>query len=420
MAEIAFHERTPLAEAQVLLGAGGRRKFDSGASGACLSGVRLWGWQIHRLPAEPDEERYLVRADYELFSVPGAPEPATVDVRFQFLTESVSVLDAIPRHVSTVENPAVYTLTPLLSFVAAHAAGTAWPTGHIRPEVPLPAVSPYVEVSGIGGPDLRWRHSATRDWPIRRGAHTGWFVLTVPPAVTEIRVRAHTRFEIRAEDDPGVELTTQPDSFVVRLPAPPGSVQVDTELRLGFAFDVVGYSDRPIQEQRDVQERLAALATYLVRDLGFDDSAVATQSAGDSVTIFLPSSANAAEILPRLLRTTADQLRAGNHNAVDLLRLRMALTLGPIRRAALGWDGPTIVELHRLLDSDAVRDVIRADPSTDLAVIISDTIHHLFVRPRYPGHDPDQFVEALAVVKGFQQRAWLWCPDPSAAAGRYR
>jgi hypothetical protein len=399
-----------LAESQVLIGTEYRRKFDTGAGGSCVSGVRFGGWQIHRLPAEPDEDRYLVRADYDLFVAAEAPEPASVDVRFRFLTERVAVLDAIPRHVSTMEGPAVYTLTPLLNFIPVSAAGSGWPEGHTRPEAPLPAVLPSVEVSGIGGPELCWRHSDTSGLPIQLGAHTRWFVLTVPRLVSEISVQADTRYTTRPEDDPGVELTVQPDSFVVRLPASPRATSSGTELRLGFAFDVVGYSERSFLEQSDAQERLAALARHLVRQLGYEDDEVASQSAGDSITVFLPGRADVGGVLPRLLQAAADRLRVGNEYATDRLRLRMALALGPIGPAALGFTGPTIVELHRLLDSDPVRDVIREDPSADLAVIVSDIFHQLLIRPRFPGHHPHEFAEALVVVKGYQEPAWLWRP----------
>jgi hypothetical protein len=277
---------------------------------------------------------------------------------------------------------------------------------------------PAIEVSGIGGPDLCWRHTATTEWPVRHGSHTGWFVLTVPRRVDEVTVEAHTWYETHPEDDLGVDLTPEAGQFIIRLPARPSdrTPGTDAELRVGFALDVVGYSERPVDGQRRAQERLAALVVHLVRALGPDEHAVATQTAGDSVIVFLPTGAPAAKVLPRLLRTAPEWLREDNGRSPDRLRLRMAVTVGPIEAAALGWPGQTPIELVRLLDSDAIRDVVRADPSVDLAVIISDTLHGLFVRPRYPGHDPDQFVAASAVVKGYGQTAWLWRPDLPAAA----
>jgi hypothetical protein len=51
-----------------------------------------------------------------------------------------------------------------------------------------------------------------------------------------------------------------------------------------------------------------------------------------------------------------------------------------------------------LLDCDAVRDRLSRDPALDLAVVVSDIVYAMFVRPRFPGLDPDHFVEVLAVV----------------------
>jgi len=185
--EIALSDRTPLAETHTVLQVGSRT-FKSGPAGTVISGVAFWGWQIHPLPPD-DGDRYLVRTDYDLNILPNAPEAAAVDVGFRFLTPGVAVLDAIPRGVSTMEGPASYILTDHLNFVrsAGGSTQTAWPDGSARPEIPLPALRPAVEIFGVGGPDLKWRHTATSSAPIRVGSHSGWFVLALPASVDLIR-----------------------------------------------------------------------------------------------------------------------------------------------------------------------------------------------------------------------------------------
>ena len=436
MTEIALSDRTPLAETHTVLQVGSRT-FKSGPAGTVISGVAFWGWQIHPLPPD-DGDRYLVRTDYDLNILPNAPEAAAVDVGFRFLTPGVAVLDAIPRGVSTMEGPASYILTDHLNFVrsAGGSTQTAWPDGSARPEIPLPALRPAVEIFGVGGPDLKWRHTATSSAPIRVGSHSGWFVLALPASVDLIHVQAQVVYHSTPDYEVGLVLSTAPAEFTVRLPAgdrpvppavtrsavTPGQRRDPTgdEVRLMFSYDVVGYSGRDVAGQREAQDRLARLARLVVADLGASVAAGDTQSAGDSVTVLLPAGTDVAQALPRLLHASARWLGEDNARHADRLRLRMAVAFGPTRSAALGFDGPTIVECHRLLDCDAVRDPFRAHPEPELAVIVSDIVHRLFVAPRYPDLDPERFARVEAVVKGYQEPAWLWLHDrwPTSVAAK--
>jgi hypothetical protein len=400
MKDFGLPERTPLATVQTVLDVQSR-SYDSAVAGKVVGGVRFWGWQIHRLPSH-DGDCYLVRADYELELLPYAPEAAAVDVGFRFLTDRAAVLDAIPSRVTSAEGPLTYTLTDQLNFVpGGGAVDLPWPDGAVRPRIPLSGFGAPVEVFGVGGPELRWRHAATATAPVRCGSHTGWFVLAVPRALGVLQVEARTRYHAGPDGDVGVVLRSEPEQFAVRLPAAPSTWdgtstvrrarqagEAGSSIRLVFGYDVVGYSDRSVDRQRAVQDRLAALTRRVIAELGVGDGQAETQSAGDSVAVTLPVDIDVAEALPRLLRASTGLLLADNAQHTDRLRLRMAAALGPIRPAALGYDGQTIVECHRLLDCDAVRDLIRRDDRTDLAVIVSDTVHWLFIRPQYPDLNP--------------------------------
>jgi hypothetical protein len=70
-----------------------------------------------------------------------------------------------------------------------------------------------------------------------------------------------------------------------------------------------------------------------------------------------------------------------------------------------GFTGQLVVDLHRLVDSEVLRDAARDNPDTDLAVLVSEALHDDLVRP---GHlDPADFTPVTVTAQEFTAPAWL-------------
>jgi hypothetical protein len=175
--------------------------------------------------------------------------------------------------------------------------------------------------------------------------------------------------------------------------------------RLGFVVDIVGFGRRDAERQEDLQHRLDALVGGLVADLGLDRADTEREVAGDSAVVFLPVGMASSYVLPRLVAGAAERLHRDNRRYRDRMRLRMAVGSGLLGNGPLGFTGQLVVDLHRLVDSDLLRDRIDTHEDADLALLITHTLHDEVVRPGYLTGDDLTPVEIVA--KEFAATAWL-------------
>ena len=182
--------------------------------------------------------------------------------------------------------------------------------------------------------------------------------------------------------------------------------------RLGFTFDVVGFSRRSNPQQITIQALLVSLASDAVEALGMDLAAVDLQKAGDGLTVFLTEEVELHRALPKLLRALRESLSAGNRKYVDKIRLRLAVGNGPVGRAPAGWAESTVIELHRLVDSSVLRQAMVDHPDAELVALVTNELYRHTVGAGHPGLSTDEF-EAIDVAvedKDFLAHAWLWVP----------
>jgi class 3 adenylate cyclase len=259
-------------------------------------------------------------------------------------------------------------------------------------------------------------------------------VLLVPAGSGELHVRACARFASTPGLLDGRRPSAAPEPFTVRLPAgrpagspagrPAGSLAgtsaagtrvaggpAPLSVRMGFVVDVVGYSQRTEPGQYALQRRLAALIAEVMDGIGVKLEPEYVQGTGDGMNAFLPEGTDVSRALPALLGRAAAALRRDNQRHGDRMRLRIATDLGPVRQAATGFSGNTIIAFGRLVDSAPIRDAMARHPDADLAVLVSGWLYESVVSQGYPGLDPAEFTRVQAVVKSFQADAWLWTPD---------
>lgn len=181
-------------------------------------------------------------------------------------------------------------------------------------------------------------------------------------------------------------------------------------IRMAFGADVVGYSARTSPAKEQIQRRLAAIVGDVLADLDLDPGRTDQQGAGDSIKVLLPVDLELHRALPKLLSGFQTHLAHDNTRHHDRMHLRLAAAIGPVSRAALGFGGNMIVELSRMLDSDAPRRALAKVPTADLAVMISRQLVDWVVGEGYPGLNHAQLRRVRAGAKGFSATAWLWLP----------
>ncbi|MFI7465119.1 CATRA conflict system CASPASE/TPR repeat-associated protein [Nonomuraea sp. NPDC049646] len=177
-------------------------------------------------------------------------------------------------------------------------------------------------------------------------------------------------------------------------------------VRMGFAVDVVEYSARSGPGKRDVQDRMAALCQQVLDDLGVDVTTTDRQDTGDGMNVFLPQDLELHDTLPRLLHAWRDRLAADNRRFSDRMRLRLAVVLGPFGIAAIGYSGPTIIEVNRMLNSESLREVVRDNPESDVVAVIADVLYRYVVREGYL--NPENFRRCRVESKEYAADAWSW------------
>jgi hypothetical protein len=190
------------------------------------------------------------------------------------------------------------------------------------------------------------------------------------------------------------------------------------EVRLGFGLDIVGYSSRSKLLQDAAQRRLSDLVENVLAEQGLSLRDTDHQGTGDGMNVFLPWTVNHHQRLADLMSSLQGLLRRDNRLYRDRMRLRMSVAFGPMGPSALGFNGESIIEISRLLDSAALREVVASESRRDIAMIISDTVYKWFVTQEYPGLEPGDFTPVQVELKEYRQQAWLWNPvaAPQASA----
>jgi hypothetical protein len=188
--------------------------------------------------------------------------------------------------------------------------------------------------------------------------------------------------------------------------------------RFGFAIDVVGYGIRSQPMRHDVESRLRSLVVSVVDGIGVAERAPEILPTGDGSKVFLPPGTDLTRALPRLLDGAAAWLAEDNTRYRDRMRLRMAVGSGQLEHRPAGLSGPLLVDLSRLLDSDALRHAVDRHPDSDLVVLVADAVHHDLVRP-YLDPERYRFERVDVAVKEYAAVAWLWWANrsPGRSAG---
>jgi hypothetical protein len=193
--------------------------------------------------------------------------------------------------------------------------------------------------------------------------------------------------------------------------------------RLVAVIDAEAYSLRSHPEQFGLQHRLDAVVRAGLAAAGVRRRRVEVQDRGDGQLLVLPAGIDEARALPGLLRGLLGALGedASRWDSQPRLRMRAALSQGVVHLGATGYVGRAVVEACRMVDSDEVRDELRAVANADLCLVVGDDLYRDVVAQGYGGVPGDGFRRIVVPSKGTDLQAWVRAlsdaalgPDPAA------
>lgn len=207
------------AEAGLTLTDDDRRWHDSAPARMRVGALRLQGWQVHPVRPRPDgyagQDGYLIKVNYDLVLEPGVPAPPWFEIGLTLSWPDgeglVAVADAMPRSVCEPQEPMAYAVSEYLSLVPAAGNGNRG--------IQLPAMTPFIDAFGIGGDEIRWRHSSG----VRPGSYSALMVLVAPDECDEVAVEVSARFDLGPRASRGKWPSDVPASFILKLTEPPAA-----------------------------------------------------------------------------------------------------------------------------------------------------------------------------------------------------
>lgn len=181
-----------------------------------------------------------------------------------------------------------------------------------------------------------------------------------------------------------------------------------------FAADIKDFSGRPGRDHAALTERLPQIVAAAFTAAGLAEvweRQTFRRVVGDEIALGFP-----ATVLPLLLNPLLGALQA--ELVGGPVRLRVSVHVGPVTgpgtTAVSDGSGADRVEAHRLLDADAVKDLLtRSDEVTVVAAIVSERAVADAVVTGYSAEPLGLYVPVEVQVKGFRGKAHLRVPTPS-------
>jgi hypothetical protein len=185
---------------------------------------------------------------------------------------------------------------------------------------------------------------------------------------------------------------------------------------LCVSVDIERYGGRDDRRQEDIQRDLLRLLTGAARSAGLDRSAWHTQGEGDSELTLIPLDGAEPRVVDDYVRKLDHELGRYNSDRSDpaRIRLRVAIHQGVGYPAANGFAGAGVVTVSRLRDCEPVRTALAAEPTANLALIVSDSVYQDVIRSGHTTYRADEFRQVAVAIKELSTSAWVRVPAPGS------
>ena len=182
-----------------------------------------------------------------------------------------------------------------------------------------------------------------------------------------------------------------------------------------LSVDTQSYGSLSDIQQDCLQNVLRETLSAAARASGIRDAAWHRQPAGDGEFSVIMEDGAEALILEKYLPEVHRQLlqRAASQPR-DQLKLRLALHHGMVQAAPMGFSGAGPVEVARLLDSEALRRLVR-QPGVLAAIAVSKGVYHDVVEGGHVGLGPPDFAKVEVLEKELRTFAYVHAPIMTGA-----
>lgn len=268
---------------------------------------------------------------------------------------------------------------------------------------------PRAWTTGVLTPSFGWVYDDPKGrlvLPRTYGMHA---LLELPLDATEVTGTLSVQVETSGPDGPGEGVLS--DAVPFAEPMTPAVLPGGAAVRLCLAADVTGYSRRGTAETEVLQRDLVEVLGRARRAAGIRDAQVRPQPQGDGQFTVLPAGIDESAVIPALLGELGERLaeRDRGRPAERGMRLRVALHRGLVKEGANGWVGDAAIAVHRVLDSEPLREVVRRNPGATYALGVPDVLFHDViahaVRPPLAADFAEMTVDLPA--KDFVERCWF-------------
>lgn len=195
-------------------------------------------------------------------------------------------------------------------------------------------------------------------------------------------------------------------------------MESSTSIRaLCVAVDVEAYSGRNARSQDLLQTGLVSMLETAAAAAGLDRVRWNRQPQGDGELALVPRDQDERLVVDEFVRRLHEQLFAYNEerNAGSRIRLRVAMHFGIAIDSASGYSGPAPVDVSRIVNSDELRQVLVAEPESDLVVALSEGLYQDLIVGCHTSLRAEAF--RTLDIKGakFEGRAWVRVLRPERA-----
>ena len=188
----------------------------------------------------------------------------------------------------------------------------------------------------------------------------------------------------------------------------------DLSYGLVAAVDIENFSRANTLGQVLLQKRLSRVLDIAARRARLDRASWYCQPRGDGELAVLPHGVRVATVLADFTDRLVEALAQSTMTYLDgpRLRIRVAMHHGTLAPGAFGPAGDAPIVACRLLDAAAARAALRANPTANLVLVISDRLYQDVIQTRFNGLEPARFRPIRTTAKGATYCGYLCVGTP--------
>ena len=161
-----------------------------------------------------------------------------------------------------------------------------------------------------------------------------------------------------------------------------------------------------------LRDRLHTLVDHALASADIPPPLTIRSDTGDGLWLLGGAQVSTARLLHPLASSLASGLADDNQHApaAERMRLRVVVHAGELLQDLHGHTGQSWNHAARLLNAEATRAVLAANPAATVVLVVCDVLYDGVVRHAYEGIDPDGWQPTRVHGREMSARAWVHLP----------